>query len=354
MNVKPSSPLLPPVAEEGDLTTVAFLSVVGEGDLTAVAFLSVVGEGDLTAVAFLSVVGEGDLTTVALSVAEEGELTTVASLSVAEEGDLTTVASLSVAEEGVLITVASLSVAGEKILNKKAVYEPSTSQRCRQLVCSRRWAVAILVTMGLFLLLIAVIAAFARPGSILCQNLAHGQNHSQAAGGGPAAKTEKTYVSTDGRPFPWKDIRLPRSVLPDAYEIFLHPNLTRSVFSGKVTVRCSVVDSTDFLVFHVKDLNVTGVALLRGEVAVEVADRMEYKANEQFYVRLRQPLAAGSKVTLVVDFSAALVKKLAGFYKSSYQTAAGETRLGAVVCVLGGGGGVGGWRGCTSVCVRVG
>ncbi|XP_076439260.1 endoplasmic reticulum aminopeptidase 1-like isoform X2 [Babylonia areolata] len=230
-------------------------------------------------------------------------------------------------------------VSGEKILNKKAVYEPSSSQRCHQMVCNRRWTVAVLVTMGLFVLLIAIIAAFARPSSYLCQTIGGGGSGAEAEEGGkpppsddtthPTSPTTppKDYISTDGRPFPWKDIRLPRKVVPEAYHIFLHPNISRSTFAGFVRMHVSVgTEGTDWFLFHVKRLNVTGVRVLRGEVEVEVQDTMEYAANEQFYVKLRQPLAAGSKIVVEVQFHGALVKGLAGFYKSSYTTASGETR----------------------------
>lgn len=215
----------------------------------------------------------------------------------------------------------------EKILNKKAVYEPSSSQRCHQMVCNRRWTIAILVTVGLFVILIAIIAAFARPGSFLCESINGGQK--EPAEGTPSHTTPappKDYISTDGRPFPWKNIRLPRTVLPDRYDIFLHPNISRSVFSGTVRIHSTVATATDSIVFHAKEMNVSKVSVLRGEVAVEVADRMEYKANEQLYVKLKQSLAADSKIIIVVEYRAALIRRLKGFYKSVYKTAAGETR----------------------------
>nr|KAG5707291.1 hypothetical protein BaRGS_000065 [Batillaria attramentaria] len=220
-------------------------------------------------------------------------------------------------------------VEGEKILNKKAVYEPTSSQRCRQLVCSRPWAIAILVTMGLFILLIAIIAAFARPGSILCStgNTQANSGASTVAGKTtPAPAAEKSYIATNGEPFPWKDIRLPRDVLPDLYELSIHPNISQSVFTGTVTIHANVVKSTDFVVFHIKELNVSSVEVLRGDVAVVLSQQLQYTDNEQYYIKLAQPLAANSKIKIVIKFKGALVNKLAGFYKSSYNTSSGERR----------------------------
>lgn len=182
--------------------------------------------------------------------------------------------------------------------------------------------------MGLFILTIALIAAFARPGSILCQE------HKVSQGDRPSLiettklpDTGKTYLATNGQLFPWKDIRLPRSILPDTYKIFLHPNISESVFSGRVTINASVVDNTDFIIFHVKDLNITSVKVLRGEVEVVVSDELEYKQNEQYYVKVRERLPSESRITIIITFSGALVNKLGGFYKSSYKTSDGQTRL---------------------------
>ena len=113
-----------------------------------------------------------------------------------------------------------------------------------------------------------------------------------------------------------------------SYEIFLHPNISQSVFSGNVTISASVVKATDHFLFHIKELNVTEVSVRQGAQTIPVNDTMEYRKNEQFYVKLEQQLQEARTVTLVIHFQGALVNKLAGFYKSSYTTASGETRWG--------------------------
>lgn len=214
---------------------------------------------------------------------------------------------------------------GEKILNKKAVYEPSSTQRCQQLVCSRRWAVSIFAGMGFFALLIASIAAFARP-SVSCQTGSNIPALLETASPSATSAKSSILLATNGQPFPWKDIRLPRNIIPDHYHIFIHPNLSQSHFSGNVNIFALVVSATDFIVFHVKDLNITDVKVLRGEVEVEKKTLLENKQHEQIYLKLSDSLAKGTKIKIIVHFEGTLENKLAGFYKSSYKTSKGEIR----------------------------
>lgn len=61
--------------------------------------------------------------------------------------------------------------------------------------------------------------------------------------------------------FPWNKVRLPQSVNPLEYGIFLHPNLTEKTFSGKVEIKCEVLKSTKFVVLHSKNLNISKARL---------------------------------------------------------------------------------------------
>ncbi|XP_012944386.1 endoplasmic reticulum aminopeptidase 1 [Aplysia californica] len=231
---------------------------------------------------------------------------------------------------------------GEAILNKKAVYEPSKTQRFRQIVCSRGVAACILVAMGILMVAIAVIAAFARPASLSDSCGAPSSSGSDASSGHGAAKT---YISTNGEPFPWKSLRLPRSVSPEAYSIYLNPNVSESWYSGRVSMELRVDRPTDFLVFHSSKVTVSEVhvSLKRragpvdaGGVDVrevdlgqdlEVLKVLEYPGNEQVYVQLSREVPAGAGLSLRVSFNGSFsdLSDMSGFYKSSY-TVGGEKR----------------------------
>ncbi|XP_062606091.1 endoplasmic reticulum aminopeptidase 1-like [Saccostrea cucullata] len=208
-------------------------------------------------------------------------------------------------------------------LNRKSLYEPSIPQRCRQLVCSQRKATIFVVVMGVFILVIALIAAFARSGSRTCAD--------QSAESKPSKSTPvEDYIATNGEKFPWRDVRLPTSVSPLEYDIHLHPNLTERKFSGKVTIKCKVVKSTDFIVLHSKDLTISKILLTVESVEKKITKKLEYIKNEQMYLKLESSIPVGKNILITLDFEAKLVKKLSGFYLSSYEDSKKVTRYLAV------------------------
>ncbi|BFZ22405.1 hypothetical protein BsWGS_25444 [Bradybaena similaris] len=229
---------------------------------------------------------------------------------------------------------------GEVILNKKAVYEPTKGQRVRQIVCSKGWAITILLLMGTVMIAVAVIAAFARPASesfpVHCNN--PGQDGFSSTDLSTQTEGEpQTYISTNGEAFPWRDLRLPKMLIPESYSIFLHANITESYFTGNVHMNLHVVQDTDFIVFHTRELNLSNInvftahgrnsSLLNFNTKVGVIKELEYSRNEQYYLQLGTVLRSSTFVQVQVDFRGSLagLSNIRGFYKSSY-TIRGQER----------------------------
>ncbi|CAL1533887.1 unnamed protein product [Lymnaea stagnalis] len=231
---------------------------------------------------------------------------------------------------------------GEAILNKKAVYEPTKGQRFRQVVCSKGWAICILISMGSAMIAIAVIAAFARPASLLpteqCKVSHAGDEQGTSSDDSNVSSHEnpQTYIATNGEPFPWRDLRLPKTIIPESYNIFLHANISESYFTGKVQMVLKVIEDTDFIIFHTQELNISDISLhasseedepMEFDKQIRVARELEYPRNNHYYVQTSMLMRAGMHVQLNVSFRGSLesVNKMKGFYKSKY-TVRGETR----------------------------
>lgn len=151
----------------------------------------------------------------------------------------------------------------------------------------------------------------------------------QSTTSSPATETTTQELSSNGKPYPWKDIRLPRDILPESYHIHMHPNITESWFKGLVEIHLRVEKETDFIIFHAKNINITNHGLIYdspGKRKVNIVEAIEYKPFEQYYLKLDRTLLQNDKVMLTVEFNGALLRKLTGFYKSSYKTKANETR----------------------------
>lgn len=220
-------------------------------------------------------------------------------------------------------------IVGEN-LNRKSVYEPSVKQRCKQLVCSKGRATAIVVFCAVFILIIAIIAAFARSGSSSC-----GKLNTVLATPTPNITKEDIYA-TNGDIFPWQDIRLPDTVEPISYDVFLDPDMKALKFSGTVKIKAKIKATTSLIVLHTKNLTLTtvlvkpitltGPSTKRSPIVVE--KHLEFFKNEQLAILTDRKMypSARTGIEIIIKFNANIVSKLAGFYLSSYKTKSEEIR----------------------------
>ena len=193
-------------------------------------------------------------------------------------------------------------------------------QKVRLLVCNKARLTVMAVIAGVFLLVIILVAVITKSQC----NCSQGSPTVQES-----PKIDQKCVATNGKKFPYQNILLPKAIVPDTYQIFMHPNISESIFQGEVNITFSVNSVTDFIVFHIKDLNITELTVidLKSGTQIPVTERLECKSNEQVYVRLGTSLdVAKNSTKLSVGFVGNLTEKLAGFYKSMYKTKAGEKR----------------------------
>ena len=207
-------------------------------------------------------------------------------------------------------------IAGATNANKRAVYEPSNAERCRQLVCSKSKAVLVAVLLVLFAVVIALIAAFARPGR-------EGTCVAPTTASPNLSPTTTEPVSTDGRAFPWKSIRLPADVVPHTYTLTMHPDLKTFQYKGEVAIKIEAKKATNYLVFHSKNLTITNYALFTTNSQdselkkIRITKNLETKPHEQIYLELDEKLAVGQLYRLTMKFNGVLSEGLTGFYRSS-------------------------------------
>ena len=104
-------------------------------------------------------------------------------------------------------------------------------------------------------------------------------------------------------------------------EIYLHPDLQTGLFKGTVDIHLSVTASRNFLLVHIKYLNITSTILRKGLGSngeqISGVSAFEYAPNEFWVVQLASAISAG-EYTLSLAFDGSLTKDIVGFYKSNY------------------------------------
>ncbi|XP_041644089.1 endoplasmic reticulum aminopeptidase 1b [Cheilinus undulatus] len=133
-------------------------------------------------------------------------------------------------------------------------------------------------------------------------------------------------ISTNGQPFPWDRMRLPKTVFPIHYDLTIHPNLTTLDFTGVVRIQLDVREDTSIIVLHAKQMQISNVLLLAPE-GVRPLQVLDYPRFHQLALLSDSVLTRGRKYEVQLEFSANLSDSFHGFYKSTYCTSSGEVRV---------------------------
>ena len=91
-------------------------------------------------------------------------------------------------------------------------------------------------------------------------------------------------------------MRLPKSILPLHYELYLFPELETGMFSGKVDIEVDSQEARDYFLAHVKYLEIIDSKLTRNGNKIDLIEAMEYEPNEFYVMRTRDIVPAGKYV----------------------------------------------------------
>ncbi|XP_046387347.1 aminopeptidase N-like [Ischnura elegans] len=139
----------------------------------------------------------------------------------------------------------------------------------------------------------------------------------------------RTFVAED--PKHPEYYRLPKGVIPETYHLKIVPFFEKGNFSfyGVVEIRFNVLDSTDILVLHVKDLQITTQKVMEDDQEgkeIPIKDSVHMEQRDFHMVTLEHAMLAGKNYKATMSFQGRLRDDLNGFYRSSYKDANGKLR----------------------------
>lgn len=153
---------------------------------------------------------------------------------------------------------------------------------------------------------------------------------SSQSGPNDSAATGKQSPLDPNLSFPWSRLRLPRYILPVHYHLLVHPDFSNFRFSGSVQIEINVQNNTNWIVLHSKNLNISKATIF-GHNLTRFSDQplpvLYNPPHEQLGVFSSRVLTTGQKYFLYLEFNAVLSEGFYGFYKSTYKTSLGETRV---------------------------
>ncbi|XP_063881368.1 glutamyl aminopeptidase-like isoform X4 [Scylla paramamosain] len=142
-----------------------------------------------------------------------------------------------------------------------------------------------------------------------------------------AATCAKGMVRSNGRP--WEEsFRLPETVIPEHYELYMHPDLSAKTFSGRVTISLTSQEPRDHFLVHSQWLTITNTSLIskKGNQSqdVHIIEAFSYEPHQFWVVRMDQVEAGSFELTL--HFSGSLINGILGYYYSDYTDGNGKSR----------------------------
>ncbi|KAM3844841.1 endoplasmic reticulum aminopeptidase 1 [Vipera latastei] len=142
--------------------------------------------------------------------------------------------------------------------------------------------------------------------------------------------TSCSFARDERNPFPWDKIRLPKYVVPVHYDLLIHPNLTTLSFTGLSKIEILITEQTSSIILHSKYLQITKATIHNTKDSADTAKGMmvlEHPPFEQIALVSTEPLQDGQSYIISIEYSANLSESFHGFYKSTYRTLEGETRV---------------------------
>lgn len=102
---------------------------------------------------------------------------------------------------------------------------------------------------------------------------------------------------------PWLDWRLPKSLTPIHYELFMKPDVWKREFEGNVSIQMEVLQQTKFIIVHISRINVSNVQVFVNKTTELIVVRsFAYDSNNYFVVETEEPLLKGSMVKVNMTF----------------------------------------------------
>ncbi|XP_035224731.1 aminopeptidase N-like [Stegodyphus dumicola] len=154
-------------------------------------------------------------------------------------------------------------------------------------------------------------------------------------GASPRSEAQVVNPEVDKKELPY--VLLPRSIIPEHYDVELQPFILPGnfTFNGKVRVQIRVLEETDNVTLHINDITVNEDSVrLSGLDAPDIA-RTSKDLERQFYIlHLKGKLGAGQSYEVYMEFLGNLNDQLAGFYRSSYKDEKGQTRYVVFHCFI--------------------
>lgn len=123
-----------------------------------------------------------------------------------------------------------------------------------------------------------------------------------------------------------RSVRLSPNVVPNEYEIKLHPDLENFTFEGVETISLSLLKPTKEITLHSKEIEIETAEIFINKEKVFAKISYDLKAETATF-SFPKNIPAGKNIKLNIVFKGILNDKMRGFYRSKYAIAGKEYHM---------------------------
>ncbi|XP_021344850.1 glutamyl aminopeptidase-like, partial [Mizuhopecten yessoensis] len=163
-----------------------------------------------------------------------------------------------------------------------------------------------------------------------CDSLSNVEGESGANTGSEVTTTTTTTEVPNFESEPWKNLRLPRYIIPVHYDITLYPDIYNGNgwFYGNESVEIRITKDTSYILIHYYYMNITKTMLKNNSsgATIPIKRTFSYAENQFWVIETVSPLLSGAVVRLETQYDGSLTRSMVGLYKSRYvNSITGET-----------------------------
>ncbi|NXA89131.1 AMPN Aminopeptidase, partial [Melanocharis versteri] len=188
--------------------------------------------------------------------------------------------------------------------------------------------------------IVAILLGLGAVATIIALSVVYAQEKNKGTSDVDTNTTAGPSITTTPAPNnPWNRWRLPATLRPEIYEVFLQPFLTPDannmyIFKGNSSVVFRCEEATDLILIHSNKLNYTMQGSFHATLQAEdggnapAISRTWLETPTQYLVvQLDTPLQQGQRYRLTSHFTGELADDLAGFYRSEYTDESGNKQV---------------------------
>jgi hypothetical protein len=118
--------------------------------------------------------------------------------------------------------------------------------------------------------------------------------------------------------------RLPKTIKPISYEVYLKPDFESFIFDGNVRIRVQVLEDTSNITLHSNRHTITNITVIENNITLDINNSTN---PEKHFLTINSEtnFLTGTEYDIDIIFTGVLSEDMNGFYRSSY-TIGKETR----------------------------